>query len=114
MHTTVFFATNPRRIGPGDKAADYAGEQGPAGQPGRLTYAMAEVERADLARRETGALRSIAGVAPDDFSAALSRRLEQGGNLLVFLHGFANSFSDAPPSTATGWPVRACPGRTAR
>jgi esterase/lipase superfamily enzyme len=95
MRTTVFFATNRRLIGTGDKPADYAGEQGPAGQPGKLTTGMAVVGPADLARRETGALLSLGGVSPDDFSDRLAAALGRSGNLLVFLHGFANSFSDA-------------------
>lgn len=95
MPTTVFFATNRRLLGPGDKATDYAGEQGPAGQPGKLTYAMARVSAADLPQRESGKLLSIDGVAPDDFSAKLAADVAGGRNLLVFLHGFANGFSDA-------------------
>lgn len=95
MPTTVFFATNRRLLGPGDKASDYAGEQGPAGQPGKLTYAMARVGDANLAQRISGDLLSIDGISPDDFSAKLAGDLAGGRNLLVFLHGFANGFSDA-------------------
>jgi esterase/lipase superfamily enzyme len=95
MPTTVFFATNRRLLGPGDKANDYAGEQGPAGQPGKLTYAMARVGDADLAQRRSGELLAIDGVSPDDFSKAVAADVAGGRNLLVFLHGFANGFSDA-------------------
>jgi esterase/lipase superfamily enzyme len=95
MPTTVFFATNRRLLGPGTKATDYAGEQGPAGQPGKLTYAMARVSDADLAQRRSGELLSINGVSADDFSTKLAEDVAGGRNLLVFLHGFANGFSDA-------------------
>jgi esterase/lipase superfamily enzyme len=95
MPTTVFFATNRRLLGAGHKASDYAGEQGPAGQPGKLTYAMARVSDADLPQRRSGELLEIHGVTPDDFSAGLAGDVAGGRSLLVFLHGFANGFSDA-------------------
>ena len=95
MNTTVFFATNRLRSGDGTKASDYAGESGPAGLPGRVTHAMGFVEGTDLAQLEAGSLTRIDGVEPDDFSAALQADLTSGRNLLIFMHGFANSFTDS-------------------
>ncbi|UPY38569.1 alpha/beta fold hydrolase [Sediminicoccus sp. KRV36] len=95
MNTTVFFATNRQRANDGTRATDYAGESGPAGQPGRITHAMGFVEGTDLAQLQAGRLASIQGVAADDFSAALQADLTSGRNLLVFIHGFANSFTDS-------------------
>lgn len=95
MNTTVFFATNRRLLGPGDKLADYAGESGPAGMPGKLTHAMAFVEGTDLPSQETGRVQSIEGIAPDAFSKNVAEDLSGGRDLLIFIHGFANSFSDA-------------------
>jgi esterase/lipase superfamily enzyme len=95
MNTTVYFATNRQLTGDGSKASDYAGESGPAGMPGRVTHAMGFVEGTDLATLEAGRLASIHGVDADDFSAKLQADLTCGRNLLIFLHGFANSFTDS-------------------
>lgn len=95
MNTTVFFATNRRLLGSGDKLVDYAGEAGPAGMPGKLTHAMAFVEGTDIPSQETGRVRSIEGVSPDAFSQKVADDLAGGRDLLIFIHGFANSFSDA-------------------
>ncbi|MEI6162503.1 MAG: alpha/beta hydrolase, partial [Roseococcus sp.] len=95
MNTTVYFATNRQLTGDGSKASDYAGESGPAGLPGRVTHAMGFVEGTDLAQLESGRLTSIQGVNPDDFSEALQADLTSGRNLLIFIHGFANSFTDS-------------------
>lgn len=95
MNTTVYFATNRQLTGDGTKAGDYAGESGPAGLPGRVTHAMGFVEGTDLATLESGRLASIHGVDADDFSASLQADLTSGRNLLIFLHGFANSFTDS-------------------
>lgn len=95
MRTTVFFATNRRLLGPGDKAVDYAGEQGPAGDPGKLVHATAFVEGTDVQRQQTGRIASIQQVSPGAFDAQVAGDLAGGRNLLVFLHGFANGFTDA-------------------
>lgn len=95
MRTTVFFATNRRLLGPGDKAGDYAGEQGAAGDPGRLLHATAFVEGTDLDAQRTGRIASIQHLAPGAFDAGVAQDLAGGRNLLIFLHGFANGFTDA-------------------
>jgi esterase/lipase superfamily enzyme len=95
MNTTVYFATNRQLQGDGTNAAHYAGESGPAGLPGRVTHAVGFVEGTDLARLEAGRLARIEGVAADDFSDTVAADLTSGRNLLVFIHGFANSFTDS-------------------
>ena len=95
MRTTVFFATNRRLTGSGEHPSHYAGEEGPAGDPGRLVHATAFVEGVDIGRQETGRIASIQEVAPGAFDAGVAADLAGGRNLLVFLHGFANGFSDA-------------------
>lgn len=95
MNTTVYFATNRQLQGDGTIAAHYAGESGPAGLPGRVTHAVGFVEGTDLARLEAGRLARIEGVAADDFSDTVAADLTSGRNLLVFIHGFANSFTDS-------------------
>lgn len=100
MNTTVFFATNRKRSGDGTKITDYAGEAGPAGMPGRVTHAMAHVSGTDLSQLETGRIDRIDGVSPDAFSKAVQADLTGRKNLLIFLHGFANGFSDSITRTA--------------
>lgn len=108
--TTVFFATNRRLLGRGDKAVDYAGEQGPAGDPGKLFHATAFVEGVDLDRQTTGHIASLQQVAPGAFDAEVAGDLAGGRNLLVFLHGFANGFSDAITRAAFNREVLAASG----
>ena len=95
MPTTVFFATNRRRTGNGTRPEHYAGETGPAGQPGRLTFGQARVSTPDLAGLTPGQLEELSRIAEDDMDAAMQDDLAGGRNLLIFLHGFANSFTDS-------------------
>lgn len=95
MRSTVHFATNRQLQGDGSDAGHYAGEAGPAGQPGQVTHAVAFVEGTDLAQLETGRLARIESVAADDFSETVQADLASGRNLLIFIHGFANSFTDS-------------------
>lgn len=95
MNTTVFFATNRLRSGDGTKTTDYAGESGPAGLPGKITHANAFIEGTDATTLKTGQIMSIQGVTPGAFSKAVAADLAGKANLIIFLHGFANSFSDA-------------------
>lgn len=95
MNSTVYFATNRQLKGDGSDASHYAGESGPAGLPGRVTHAMGFVEGTDLSKLEAGRLASIQGVQADDFSSSLQADLTSGRNLLIFIHGFANSFTDS-------------------
>jgi esterase/lipase superfamily enzyme len=95
MRTTVFFATNRRLTGSGELPSHYAGEEGPPGDPGRLIHATAFVEGIDVATQNTGRIASIQEVSPGVFDADVAADLAGGRNLLIFLHGFANGFSDA-------------------
>ncbi len=95
MNSTVYFATNRRLRGDGTSASQYAGETGPAGLPGSVTHAVGFVEGTDLARLEAGRLARIESVAADDFSETVQADLASGRNLLIFIHGFANSFTDS-------------------
>lgn len=95
MRTTVFFATNRRLSGSGAHPAHYAGEEGPAGDPGRLVHATAFVEGVNIAEQKTGRIASIQEVEPGVFDEGVAGDLAGGRNLLIFLHGFANGFSDA-------------------
>ena len=94
MRTTVFFATNRAVTGDGTSPMHYAGEAGPAGAPTTTTHAVAMVDGTDLARFTPGQISQIDHVSTGDFQAAVQDDLAGGRNLLLFLHGFANSFSD--------------------
>jgi hypothetical protein len=95
MPTTVFFGTNRRRKGDGTDPSHYAGEASEAGVIDRMTFGRAVVGDADLARLRTGPLLSLENIAKDSPTDEMLGDLAGGRNLLIFLHGFANSFSDA-------------------
>ena len=95
MNSTVYFATNRQRSGDGTQPGHYAGEADEAGLPGSVTHGMAFIEATDLPRLASGRLSSIQGVEADDFGAAVQDDLTSGRNLLIFIHGFANSFTDS-------------------
>jgi esterase/lipase superfamily enzyme len=91
--TTVYFATN--RMEDAAAAGGY-GAKIVANDPGNIVYAVAEVDGIDLKVENSGRIASItdkySGVFTD---AATSAIIGAGKNLLVFIHGFANSFEDA-------------------
>ncbi len=96
MPTTVYFATNRVLTGAPDVPGSYgAGIQPPSSSQG-LVYGEAFVDGVDIATNAQGTIRSIettrTGGFPDSVIADLSNA---GRNLLVFVHGFDNSFSDA-------------------
>jgi esterase/lipase superfamily enzyme len=95
MNTTVYFATNRQLLGDGTQPSHYAGESGPAGRPGQVTHAVGFVEGTDLAQLKPGRLARIDSVEADDFSDAVAADLASGRNLMIFIHGFANSFTDS-------------------
>jgi esterase/lipase superfamily enzyme len=97
-NTTVYFVTN-RAPGPDTAAA-----------PDRFGAAMIPMENRQLSwgagfvtgsdpspsKLTTGTLADVNNVAPDLFSQSVQDDiLGSGKPLLIFLHGFANSFSDA-------------------
>jgi esterase/lipase superfamily enzyme len=98
MRTTVYFVTN-RAAGPA--GADPAEAFGPrmVGLEARsLSCGAAFVTNTspDPATLEQRRVDEIVGVEPDAFSAEMQADiLGSGKNLLFFVHGFANSFSDA-------------------
>lgn len=95
--TTVFFATN-RAVeqGDGTRPEHYSGELGDPSRPGQLTFGMARVEGTDLDALASGRLAEIQKARPDAFGREVEADLAQSGrNLLVFVHGFANGFTDS-------------------
>jgi esterase/lipase superfamily enzyme len=96
MLTTVYFATDRALAGPpGDWRSYGSGITAPA-DPAAVTYATAFVDNTDLTADKTGAIRQIQNVQQGGFSqAAIDDLSSPGRNLLVFIHGFDNSFENA-------------------
>jgi esterase/lipase superfamily enzyme len=96
MRTTVYFATNRAVTHPGDAKNGYPATLIAPSQPAAITYGVAFVDGVDIATNSAGAVSQIPetqkGQFPDSVIADLSAA---GRNLLVFVHGFDNSFSDA-------------------
>lgn len=96
MPTTVYFATNRVLHGPADNAANYSsGIQPPTVSTGMI-FGSAFVSGIDIATNDQGQISSIQNTNIGGFSQAVIDDLSNAGrNLLVFVHGFDNTFSDA-------------------
>lgn len=96
MTTTVYFATNRIVNHPADWHGSYTfGVVSPA-NPLQVTYGSAYVDSAGLTADKTGAIKSIQDLQKGGFSQTAFNDLAYGGrNILVFIHGFANSFENA-------------------
>lgn len=96
MPVTVQFATNRAVNGPAEDWRSYGTGLVPPSLPSEMTYATAFVSEADLTADTTGAISAIQDVCKGGFSPQAAGDLGDGGrNLLVFIHGFDNSFEDA-------------------
>ena len=96
MPTTVFFASN--RILTGDPAVitSYGPNIQPPSISTDLMYGTAFVDGIDLATNAQGSISSIQDTNKGAFAANVASDLSDAGrNLLVFLHGFDNTFEDA-------------------
>jgi esterase/lipase superfamily enzyme len=96
MPTTVHFATNRKLTGPPEDWRSYGTDIVAPSDPGAVTYATAFVDNTDLTADTTGAITAIQNVSRGGFGqAAIDDLSNPGRNLLIFLHGFANSFEAA-------------------
>jgi esterase/lipase superfamily enzyme len=96
MPTTVYFATNRVVSGPPENWRNYGTGIVSPSDPAALTYATAFVDNTNLTADKTGMIESIQNVRQGDFSLQAIADLSQSGrNLLVFIHGFDNSFENA-------------------
>jgi len=96
MATTIYFATNRVVSNPLDPLAGYAAAMTPPTNPGYLTYGTAFVDGIDIATNAQGVVTQIAETAQGHFPPGATGDLSQPGrNLLIFIHGFDNTFSDA-------------------
>lgn len=96
MPTTVHFATNRLLTGPADALASYGNGIVTPSSPAEVTYGTAFVEDAGLTADTVGAIKSIQNTGQGGFSqSAIDDLSDPGRNLLVFIHGFDNSFENA-------------------
>jgi len=93
---TVYFATNRVRTGPEDQLSSYSSSVVAPSDPTAVIYGTAFVEDAGLDADTVGAIKSINNVQPGEFSDQAKGDLsDPGRNLLVFIHGFDNTFENA-------------------
>jgi esterase/lipase superfamily enzyme len=96
MLTTVHFATNRALTGAAEDWRSYgAGIVAPT-DAGAISYATAFVDNTNLTADKTGAITAIQNAQRGGFSPHVVPDLSAPGrNLLVFIHGFDNSFENA-------------------
>jgi esterase/lipase superfamily enzyme len=96
MPTTIFFASNRILTGPGAELGSYGPNIQPPSDSTAITYGTAFVYGIDVGENIQGTVTSIQDTKAGSFARGVSDDLSQAGrNLLVFIHGFDNNFSDA-------------------
>jgi esterase/lipase superfamily enzyme len=96
MPITVYFATNRALTGPADQVSSYSANIVNPADPGAITYATAFVNEVNLTADTVGAITSLQDIKQGGFAdGPLGDLADPGRNLLVFIHGFANSFENA-------------------
>jgi esterase/lipase superfamily enzyme len=96
MPATVHFATNRVLDGPPDEVGSYSESVVAPSNPNEVTYGTAFVNDANLTADTIGAITSIQTIGKGQFSqSAIDDLSDPGRNLLVFIHGFDNSFENA-------------------
>jgi esterase/lipase superfamily enzyme len=96
LSTTVYFATNRVVTNASDPNGGYTSIIVPPLKPQEITYGTAIVEGIDVATNAQGFVSEIKDTKQGGFSAqAIVTLVNPGTDLLVFIHGFDNTFSDA-------------------
>jgi esterase/lipase superfamily enzyme len=97
MTTTVYFATNRIVNGAADQWQNYTTNIAPPSDPTQVTYGTAFIaDDGNLTADTTGLITQLQDVQKGDFSQqAMDDLSKQGRNLLIFIHGFDNSFENA-------------------
>jgi hypothetical protein len=92
-NTTVYFATNRVAQGPTTDWRSYGPDIVLPTDPSLIIYAAAFVDGIDLGAEGSGAITTISHAESGAFHPGVSQDiLGSGKNILVFIHGFANSF----------------------
>jgi len=96
MPATVYFATNRVISGPATDYRNYSSKIVSPTNPAAITYGTAFVDDANLTADTVGAITSIRNISQGRFSdEAIGDLSNPGRNLLIFIHGFDNSFENA-------------------
>jgi esterase/lipase superfamily enzyme len=94
MTTNVYFATNRKLTGAPQLWTSYGDGIASEGAVA-LQFGVAAVEGTDMGLEGSGTITGITEAQAGDFTAvAKAAMLGRGRNLLVFLHGFCNAYSD--------------------
>jgi alpha/beta hydrolase family protein DUF900 len=93
--TTVYFASNRVTTGPANLWQSYGADIVAPADATQIRYATAFVDGIDLTAEGSGAITAIENDRLSDFDDGVKGDIVGSGkNLLVFVHGFANSFKD--------------------
>ena len=96
MPTTVHFATNRVVTDAGDADHGYKNTMVPPSTPQAITYGTAFIDGVDVVTGAQGKVSQVVDVNQGGFSQqAIGDLSDPGRDLLVFIHGFDNTFSDA-------------------
>jgi esterase/lipase superfamily enzyme len=96
MPTTVYFATNRLVTNTKDPINGYPAVMVPPLDPTKITYGTATVTGIDITSNKQGVVSAIDDTSNGSFSERAIATLSNPTNdLLVFVHGFDNTFSDA-------------------
>ena len=96
MATTVYFATNRVVTNANDPDGGYTSTMVPPLKSEEITYGTAIVDGVDVATNTQGFVSEIKDTKQGGFSdQAVATLSNSGSDLLVFIHGFDNTFSDA-------------------
>ena len=96
MTTTVYFATTRMVNDPPDRTGSYTHNIVSPMRPQDITYGTAFVNTANLTADTVGAVTSIHDLQQGGFARSTIDDLSAGTrDILVFIHGFANSFENA-------------------
>ena len=96
MATTVYFATNRVVTNASDPDGGYTSTMVPPLKSAEITYGTAIVDGVDVATNTQGFVSEIKDTKQGGFSdQAVATLSNSGSDLLVFIHGFDNTFSDA-------------------
>ena len=96
MASTVYFATNRVVTDPGDWTTYGTAMAGAPSDRGVLTYGAAFVDGIQLGVEDSGGITAIQPAAGAGFGPGMQDDiLGSGKGVLVFVHGFANSFLNA-------------------
>ena len=92
-NVTVYFATNRVAQGPTTDWHSYGADIIPPTDPRQIIYAEAFVQGVGLAAEDSGAIAAISNPQTGGFQTGVAQDiLGSGKSILIFIHGFANSF----------------------